>query len=115
MDDSACLCDERGGTKNDHRFVLNMIDVLLERMEFLLKMTSSVLKRWILQVENGFLNLFVGMFLVLVTVTKEFIECMTSNFTVYVPPSATVEPVTRMALAVPSFAARIGQYSMEES
>ena len=36
---------------------------------------------------NGFVNLFVGMFLVLMTVTKEFIEMMTALFTVHVPPT----------------------------
>lgn len=32
---------------------------------------------------NGFLNLFVGMFFVLMTVTKEFVEVITAQFTVY--------------------------------
>ena len=55
------------------------------------------------------------MFLVLVTVTKEFIECMTSVFTVYVPPTPKVEPTAHAALAAGSFelwnAARVGSYA----
>lgn len=37
-------------------------------------------------ITNGFLNLFVGMFFVLMTVTKEFVEVMTGRFTVFVAP-----------------------------
>jgi hypothetical protein len=37
-------------------------------------------------ITNGFLNLFVGMFFILMTVTKEFVEVMTARFTVFVAP-----------------------------